>query len=153
MELTIEYWHWFVFGIALILAELVVPSFTIFWFGLGAIATAGLLLLFPHFPFGNQILFWTASSVFFTFLWFKYLKRLLPDRTKAGIAREAILGERGQVIKAPFENEKGVVRFAVPLLGSDEWQFRCNEPVAPGDRVFVTDISGNTLVVKKNLDS
>ena len=33
---NILWWHWIVLGIILVLMELVVPSFTIFWFGLGA---------------------------------------------------------------------------------------------------------------------
>jgi hypothetical protein len=35
------------------------------------------------------------------------------------------------------------------VLGDDEWEFICDEPVALGDRVMITEISGNTLIVKK----
>jgi hypothetical protein len=52
------------------------------------------------------------------------------------------------VIKAPAEGRRGVVRFTTPLLGSDEWPFICQETVVPGNRVFVKDISGNTLIVE-----
>jgi membrane protein implicated in regulation of membrane protease activity len=40
------------------------------------------------------------------------------------------------------------VRFTTPLLGEDEWPFRCDTPVAIGQRVAVVDIAGNTLLVK-----
>jgi membrane protein implicated in regulation of membrane protease activity len=73
----------------------------------------------------------------------------MADRTKAGISREAIIGESGRVIKAPFDDTRGVVRFATPLLGSDEWSFICEEEVALGDRVVVKEVSGNTLIVEK----
>ena len=40
MEFKLLYWYWLVFGMILIIAELFIPSFTIFWFGLGAILEA-----------------------------------------------------------------------------------------------------------------
>ena len=48
------YWHWLVFGMLLMLLELVVPSFTIFWFGLGGLVV-GLLLLLVDFSLTWQI--------------------------------------------------------------------------------------------------
>ena len=73
----------------------------------------------------------------------------MTDRTKAGISREAVLGESGQVIKTPEADRRGIVRFTTPLLGSDEWPFICEQEVVSGDRVFVKDVSGNTLMVEK----
>jgi hypothetical protein len=73
----------------------------------------------------------------------------MADRTKAGISREAILGETGQVIKIPEQENRGMVRFTPPLLGADEWPFICDRDIVLGDRVAVKDISGNTLIVMK----
>ena len=149
MELTVLYWHWLVFGMLLIIAELFIPSFTIFWFGLGAFVVGGLLFLLPGMSLSWQLFCWAVASCVFTFLWFKYFKPLMVDRTKAGIAREAIIGESGQVVKVPAEKQHGIVRFSIPLLGSEEWPFICEEAVSIGDRVFVKDISGNRLIVEK----
>lgn len=149
MEFEIQYWHWIVFGMLLILAELAVPSFTIFWFGLGAFVIALLLGLSVELSFSVQLLLWALSSTAFTLLWFRFFRPLMKDRTKAGIAREAIRGESGQVIRAPEANQRGQVRFSTPLLGDDEWEFICSDPVAVGDRVFVLELSGNTLIVEK----
>lgn len=143
------YWHWLVLGLLLILAELFIPSFTIFWFGLGALLVGVLMLLVPALPVTGQLLLFAIASVFFTFLWFRYLKPKMSDRTKAGIAREAVIGETGQVIQAPVEGRRGIVRFTTPLLGDDEWPFICEQDVAIGDRVMVRDISGNTLIVDR----
>jgi membrane protein implicated in regulation of membrane protease activity len=133
----------------LIIAEIFIPSFTIFWFGLGAIIVAGFLWLFPDLALSWQLFIWAIASCVFTFLWFKIFKPMMVDRTKAGVSREAILGESGQVIKIPQAERRGVVRFTTPLLGSDEWPFICEEEIALGDRVVVKDISGNTLIVEK----
>ncbi|MBI5556235.1 MAG: NfeD family protein [Deltaproteobacteria bacterium] len=149
MNFNIVDWYWLVFGMVLIIAEMFIPSFTIFWFGLGALLVGGVLWLFPGLSLSWQLFIWAMASSLFTFLWFKFFKPLMPDRTKAGVSREAILGETGQVIKSQVENKEGVVRFTTPLLGSDEWPFICEETVNPGDRVYVKDISGNTLIVGK----
>ena len=149
MELKLLYWYWLVFGMVLIIAELFIPSFTIFWFGLGAILVAGVLLMLPELAISWQLFTWAIASCILTFLWFKLLKPLMADRTKAGISWEAILGESGQVITVPEQEKRGIVRFTTPLLGADEWPFICEQDLAIGDRVIVKDISGNTLIVKK----
>lgn len=149
MDFTFLYWHWLAFGMLLILAELFIPSFTIIWFGLGAILVGIILLVAPNITINWQLFLWAISSIGFTFLWFRFLKPLMADKTKAGLSREAALGVSGQVIKIPIEGERGVVRFSTPLLSSDEWPFICDQKVAAGDRVFVRDVSGNTLIVEK----
>lgn len=150
MEFKILYWYWLVFGMLLIIAEIFIPSFTIFWFGLGGIIVAGILWLSPDLALSWQLFFWAIASCVFTFLWFKFFKPLMKDRTKAGISREAIIGESGQVIKVPNKGKRGIVRFTTPLLGENEWPFMSQDKIALGDRVFIKDISGNTLIVVKN---
>ena len=149
MDIAVQYWHWLVFGMILIIAEIFVPSFTIFWFGLGGLLVAGLMLLFSGISFTWQLFIWAIASCVFTFLWFRFIRPRMTDRTKAGISREAAVGETGQVIQAPEDGRRGKVRFTIPLLGSEDWPFICDGPVSVGDRVTVSDISGNTLVVKK----
>lgn len=144
------YWHWLVLGIVLLLVEIALPSFTVFWFGLGALVVGIVLWIVPGLGLAGQLLLWVISSCVFAFLWFKYLKPMMIDKTKAGISREAVIGEAGQVIKAPVEGGRGVVRFTTPVLGNDEWEFVCDQPVSLGDRVFIKEISGNTLIVIKN---
>jgi inner membrane protein len=145
---TILPWHWLAFGMILIMLELVIPSFTIIWFGCGAILLAALGWFFPGLTISLQIFLWAIASIGFTVLWFFVFKPKMTDRTKAGISLEAVLGEYGLVVKVPNENMRGVIKFTTPLLGSEEWQFICHEKVMPGDRVKVIGVSGNTLIVQ-----
>ena len=146
---TILPWHWLAFGMILIMLELVIPSFTIIWFGCGAILVAALAWFFPSLTISLQIFLWAIASIGFTVLWFFVFKPKMIDKTKAGISLEAVLGESGMVVKVPHENVRGVIKFTTPLLGAEEWQFICRETVTPGDRVKVIDVSGNTLIVQK----
>lgn len=149
MQSPFVFWHWLIFGTILVVTEIFIPSFTIFWFGLAALMVGVILWLMPGMSVGLQLLLWGISSVALTIFWFRYFKPRMVDRTKAGISREAVIGESGQVIKVPEEGQRGTVRFAMPLLGSDEWPFICHQTVAIGDRVFVKEVSGNSLVVEK----
>jgi hypothetical protein len=150
MDLHPQYWHWLAFGMILIIAELLIPSFTIFWFGLAGLIVGSVLLVAPRTSFTWQLFLWAVASGFMTYLWFKLFKPLMADRTKAGISREALVGVTGQVIRAPDAGQRGVVRFTTPLLGAEEWPFICEQAVAVGDRVEVQELSGNTLLVSKH---
>lgn len=145
--MDLQYWHWLVFGMVLIIAELFIPSFTIFWFGLSALAVGGMVWISPALGLTMQLLLWAVFSALLTAFWFLVMKPRMVDKTRAGMSREALLGETGQVISTPEGDRRGVVRFSKPLLGSDEWSFICDEPVQLGDRVQIRDVSGNTLVV------
>lgn len=150
MEFVVEYWHWVVLGIALMALEIILPSFVALWFGAAAVIVGLLMLLLPSLSLSVQVLCWVVISVLFTWLWFKFMQPLARDRTKAGLSREAIVGEVGQVLTPPTSERRGVMRFSVPILGAEEWSFICDDVLLEaGDRVRVSDISGNSLIVKK----
>lgn len=146
--IEILYWHWLLLGIGLIAIEMLLPSFISLWFGLAAVVVGVLLLFFPI-QLPVQILLWTGFSILFMFLWFKFIKPLATDKTKAGLSAEKIIHETGMVIKLPIDGEKGQVRFATPKLGNDEWLFNTADTLAIGDRVKVVAVEGNSLIVIK----
>ena len=145
----IAYWHWIVFGVLLMLSEIVLSTFFILWFGVAAVLIGVLLFFAPDVSPSWQIFAWTLLSTGLAFAWFRYLKPLSIDRTKAGLSREAIIGQVGQVISAPKGDHRGMLRFSVPVLGADEWTIIATVPLAEGDRVRVVDVSGNALVVER----
>lgn len=147
MIFHIEPWHWFLLGVGLMVFEIFAPSFSIFWFGLAAILVSALLWLFPMLSVPAQIMTWIILSILITILWFKFIKPLSKDHTKAGLSREATIGQIGMVIQYLPDSNEVIVRFPMPILGSDEWTCRCLDQVAIGERVRVTDILGNQLVV------
>lgn len=149
MSFEVEYWYWIVFGVLLMLSEMALASFFVLWFGVAAIIVGAVLFIFPELALSAQILLWTLLSSLLALAWFKYLKPLSTDRTKAGLSREMIVGEVGQVISVPSEERRGRMRFPAPVLGADEWQIISTDALAEGDRVRVRDVSGNSLIVEK----
>lgn len=149
MELA--WWHWMVLGLGLGLAELVVPSFFMIWFGLGALLVGVAMLVAPDMGFSTQILLWTAASIAMTVLWFRVFRRE-DSRTRSGQANE-VVGEIGVLVRAVeplgVSSARGEVRFQKPILGSDVWPCLADEAIAAGERVRVLAVDGQLLRVGK----
>ncbi|MBB3046087.1 hypothetical protein FHR99_000323 [Litorivivens lipolytica] len=147
LDSSVAYWHWLVLGLILIALEIFTAGFVLLWLGLSALVV-GALAWAVDLGFTAELLIWTVLSVTDLFVWFKFIQPRFRDKTLSGMSREAVLGQTGLVVQANVAN-RGRLRFSVPLLGSDEWSFICTETLSVGDRVSVTDVSGNTLIVTK----
>lgn len=146
--MEILWWHWLAVGLVLVGLELVIPSFTIVWFGLGAVVVGIILALVPGFPLFAQILTWTVVSALLTFAWFRFFNPK-SSRTFSGSSKDAVVGEIGLVIRAAEPYDKGRVKFQLPVLGTDDWPCKADEPLEVGDRVKVVDVEGHVLKVEK----
>ncbi|MDP5210118.1 NfeD family protein [Microbulbifer sp. 2205BS26-8] len=142
----IAYWHWLVLGLLLVTAEIFVSGFVLFWFGLAALLV-GALLLVADLSIALQLLLWISASITALLLWLRFIKPKWRDRTCAGMAAEALNGQVGMVIESNTGRSRGKLKFPAPILGEEEWLFLCTTDMAVGERVQVTDISGNTLIV------
>lgn len=142
-----EWWHWIVGGIALVLAELVIPSFFIVWFGLGALLT-GLLTLAFDLTVTAQLATWTLASLAMVGLWFRVFRQSFV-KTRVGTADGEVIGEIGLLVSAVAPFERGKVRFQRPVLGSEEWVCLADAAIAAGERVKVVAVEGSFLKVSK----
>jgi inner membrane protein len=149
MMIELQFWHWIIFAFILLAIELFAPSFIALCLGLSALFVSIILFFATTLSFSTQLFVWVCCSVIFVILFFKFFKPRMKNKTLAGTAREAVIGETGRVIRLPTETQQGTVRFTIPLLGSDEWSFVCEETLTLGDSVKIHEVSGNTLIVKK----
>ncbi len=51
--MTIQPWHWLVFGVVLMIGEMFVPTFALLWFGAAALVVALLTFIVPMSFFGG----------------------------------------------------------------------------------------------------
>ncbi|MFA5040827.1 MAG: NfeD family protein [Bdellovibrionales bacterium] len=144
-----EWYHWAILGVALVVAELLVPAFVLVWFGLGGLVVALLLVLFPSASFIAQLLVWIVSSVALVLLWFKVFKPHQHKSTSGRSSAEAV-GEVGLLINDLEPFKKAKARFQTPLLGADVWECVADEKIAAGERVKVVSVEGSLLKVTKN---
>lgn len=143
MELA--WWHWAVGGLALIVAELVVPSFVLIWFGVGALVVA-LLMALTAIGLTAQLAIWLVVSLTLVAAWFKVFRPNM-HKTRIGMADAGVVGEVGVLVRdvAPFE--KGQVRFQKPILGDDVWECIADEAIRNGERVRVLEVEGSFMKV------
>ena len=144
--MNMEWYHWMILGLALGLFELMITSFYVVWFGLGALLV-GLVMLVVPIGGTAQIVLWTLTSVAMTILWVKVFRQ--SDKTRSGQA-DAALGEFGVMAHAVEPMARGEVRFQKPVMGSDTWPCVADEAIAAGQRVKVVAVDGQLLRVGKS---
>ncbi|MDX9886809.1 MAG: NfeD family protein [Thauera sp.] len=146
--MTLEWWHWEIAGLALVLLELAVPAFFIIWFGFGAMLVGLVLLMAPGLALSAQIGVWVLASVAMTVLWFRVFKRS-QHKTLIGTAAGEVIGEIGLLVSAVAPFERGKVRFQRPVLGAEEWACVAESAIAAGQRVRVVSVEGSYVKVAK----
>lgn len=146
--MTLEWWHWEIAGLALVLLELALPSFFIIWFGLGAMLAGLVLLAVPDLALSKQIAAWVIASMAMTVLWFSVARRA-RFKTLIGTAAGEVIGEVGLLVNAVAPFERGKVRFQRPVLGADEWACVSETAIAAGERVRVVSVEGSYVKVAK----
>jgi membrane protein implicated in regulation of membrane protease activity len=146
--MQVEWWHWAVAGVALILAELAVPAFVLVWFGLGGLIVALCLALWQDMGWTVQLGLWLVASIGLTTAWFRFFKPGLL-KTEIGASDTAVLGEIGLLTHdvAPFS--RGEVRFQKPILGGEVWPCLADESIVAGSRVKLIAVEGSLLKVAK----
>ncbi|MCL7462496.1 NfeD family protein [Pseudomonas sp. NW5] len=144
--MNIEWWYWIIAGILLILLELVIPSFFVLWFGLGALLVGGLLLLNGELGLTGQLLIWLGASLAMVVLWLRVF-RSSRQKTLIGTAAGEVMGEIGLLVGAVAPFQRGRVRFQKPILGAEEWACVADSAIAAGARVRIVSIEGSYLKV------
>lgn len=143
--MNLEWWHWAVGGIVLILLELALPAFFVIWFGLGALLVA-LIAFVLDLSLTAQLALWMLASIAMTVLWFKVFDQR-RHKTLSGTAAGEVIGEVGLLVGAIEPFGRGKVRFQRPILGSDEWTCLAETAIPAGERVRVTAVEGSFLKV------
>ena len=144
----VEPWIWIVAGIIVTVLEILIPSFTIIWFGLAAIVVGLLSYIMRTDSLAIQLALWVILSGTFTYGWFRFFRK--ETRTLFGQSKDAIIGKSGTIVKINDSTcPGGIIRFPIPVLGSDEWPYISDDHLRIGDRGIIVDSTGDKLVVKK----
>ncbi len=139
------WWHWIIFGIILIVSEIIVPHFVVIWFGMSALVV-GIVDKILHTSFSTELALWTLLSVALLVIWLKFFKT--KPLTESGQA-DYRFDTRGIVISPIKTGKKGKVRFDAPVLGSSEWHAISDEALENGTPVRIQDVNGQLIKVTK----
>lgn len=135
-------WWWAIGGLLLLLAEIIAPGFFLVFIGAAAIATGLFTLLFDLGAAPQLVLFvlYTGLAVMIGKRWY--------GEPHGGDQRHAInepakrLVGRTVTVTVDVDEHSGRVR-----VGDGEWNAR-GGPAAIGERVTVTAVEGNCLIVE-----
>lgn len=141
--MTLVFWHWFVLGLLLLIAEMLLPTgFFLLWIGAAAILVGGLAWAMPALAWEAQAMLFGVLSIASFFVW----RRFAPGNP---VSDQPSLNRRGHsyvgrtfTLTAPIVNGVG-------KLHVDDSQWRVSGPdVAAGAQVRVVAVDGTTLRVQ-----
>jgi membrane protein implicated in regulation of membrane protease activity len=139
---TLGVWSWFVLGLVLLGAEVLVPGTFMLWLGVAAIAVGALALL-VDLPWQGQFLAFAIFSLVAVVLWWQYGRRwqardsdepMLNRRAERYVGRDFVLNE-------PILRGQGRV-----AIDDSVWRISGDDCPA-GTRVRVARADGATLIV------
>ena len=135
-------WMWAIGGVLLLIAEIIAPGFFLFFVGIAAIATGVFTLLFDLGVAPQLALFaiYTALAVMVGRRW--YAPPNIPDQNRdLNEPAKRMIGRTVTVV-SDVDDHAGRVR-----VGDGEWNAR-GGPAAAGERVTVSSVEGNCLIVE-----
>ncbi len=135
---------WFIIGIVLLFAELIMPGFIIFFFGIGGLVTALAVYLFNIESVVIQIIIFIVSSLLSLVLLRKFFSKLFHGKLGGEKLEDEFLGKKAIVIREIKPNSlKGKIEFNGTLWEADSDFYI--------DKDAVVEITGRrdlTLIVK-----
>lgn len=136
-------WLWMYLGMALMLLELAVPGFVIFFFGLAAM-TVGL----GRFAFGEaftmnwQLAAFSVLSVVYLVLLRSWLKNVFTGDKAGSALSDEYVGRSGKVVEEISPARSGRV-----VIGGTEWTAVAESAIAVGTDVKVVSRDNLTVTV------
>jgi len=135
-------WLWLIGGVILLIAEVIAPGFFLIFIGAAAIATGVFALLFGLGAPAQLALFALYAAIavmigrrFYAQSSAESSDPLLNDRSGRLVGKSV-------VVVAAIDEHGGRVR-----VGDSEWSAR-GGPAAAGERVTITGVDGNCLIVE-----
>ena len=136
---NLNYLHWLVFGLALVIVELFLWSMFLLWIGASAITISIVFYLYQDVSWGLQVLSFILLSAVSTFLAKKYLPVKTVD-DELSINAKSHIGKECTVVSI----ENSVVKVS---LGESLW-FAKGCEMSVGQKVQIVDVDSSTFIVE-----
>lgn len=136
--------HWLIFGLILLIGEIIIPGVFLIWWGAAAFIVALLNFIF-QFPIAiNWILFATSAGISSFLAWRYQRNKISSHDSNANLNQRgiAMIGKVGEVVDI-YPNHIGRARF-----GDTTWRIT-GENLTIGDMIEVISVEDITLTVKK----
>ena len=141
---TVLWWHWIVFGIALLILDMTMGTFFILGLGVAAIIV-GVIDTFVGTSFTLELTIWMILSILVIAAWFKWFRE--PPLTDSGQSNYR-LDTLGIVMEDIQPHSRGKVTFDTPVLGNTSWHAISKVDIDQGTRVQIVQINGQLIEVE-----
>jgi len=140
----VQFWHWWVLAVVLIILEMLVPGTVLLWMGVSAGIVGLLLLVMPAMAWEYQWLTFAALSVVAILASWKFLKRhpLRSDHPTLNLRGQRYIG-RVFTLDQPIVNGHGKIR-----VDDSVWKI-AGADMPEGAQVRVVAVDGTSLRVEK----
>jgi membrane protein implicated in regulation of membrane protease activity len=141
--MDILYWHWWILGLVLLVAEMLLPTgFFLIWIGAAAILVGAMSWLVPALSWEVEMVVFGVLSIGSFFVWKRMRPNLSSDQPSLNRRGHSYVG-RSFTLTAPIVNGVG-------KLHVDDSQWRISGPDADaGTQVKVVAVDGATLKVDR----
>ena len=144
---AIEFWHWWAFGLALLVVEAFITSMVLVWPAAGSFVVGVIVAFAPDLDWRYQILILALTSGAAAFAWeYAIGRRRAPasDRPDLNVRTAQYLGRRA-VLTDALNGGRGRVAF-----DDSVWQVRTEtgETLQAGTEIEVVGAEGLTLLVR-----
>ena len=135
-------WLWMIGGVLLLIAEIIVPGVFLVWLGIAAVVTGAFAQLFGI-GLAGQLGLFALYSVLAVMVGRRFygVKGVESSDPHLNDRAARLIGKRVVVVTA-VDEDSGRVR-----VGDSEWSAR-GGPAEPGDKVRITRVEGNCLIVE-----
>ena len=141
----ILWWHWIVFGLVLLLIELLTGTFFVLTLAVSALIV-GIISLLMIISFNGELTLWIILSLVGIAGWYKWL---LDKTTPKSGQSNYRLDTLGTVKKEIDPNLRGEVVFDNPVLGNTTWIATSDELIKEGERVKIVEVNGQLIKVRR----
>ena len=139
----IDYWHWLIFGVVLLILEMLLPVTFFLWSGVSALVVGLILALFPGIGWETQFILFGALSIASIVAWryYQHKNPTVTDRPVLNRRAEQYIG-RTFTLASAIENGVGVV-----IVDDTRWRVRGPE-MDQGGKVKVVAVDASHLIVE-----
>ena len=141
---TVLWWHWIVFGIALLILDMTMGTFFILGLGVAAIIV-GVIDTLVGTSFTVELTIWMILSILAISAWFKWFRE--PPLTDSGQSNYR-LDTLGIVMEDIQPHSRGKVTFDTPVLGNTSWHATAKVDIDKDTRVQIVQINGQLIEVE-----
>jgi len=143
MELVLDFWHWWILAVALVIIEILAPTFFALWMAIAAFFTGLALFLIPEMQWQYQVFLFAVLSVISIIAWRRYYSKnpIATDQPMLNRRGEQYIG-RVITLKMPIEDGQGKVQ-----VDDSTWKIE-GEDCPVGTKVKIVNVDNVVFQVE-----